>query len=112
MNAVLERVIKPLHKLAEFRVFPLHLPNTLVRGRNQCEKIAFDRLIDQGAGFAEPELRRPHYLRAQEILLEDLPYISILLKANVAIMPCELEGYRNYPSGELYGVPAMSWGAS
>ena len=67
-------------------------------------------MIDQGASFAEPERRRPYYLQAQEILREELPYISMLLKANVAIMPCALEGYRNYPSGELYGVPTMSWG--
>jgi peptide/nickel transport system substrate-binding protein len=71
----------------------------------------FDRLIDLGASFAEPESRRPFYLEAQEILVEDLPYVSLLLKANVAIMPCTLEGYRNYPSGELYGVPDLRWGA-
>ncbi len=79
------------------------------RGRYRSRE--FDRLIDLGASFAKPEARRPHYLKAQEILLEDLPYISLLLKANVAIMPCSLEGYRNYPSGELYGVPDLSWGA-
>ena len=78
--------------------------------RGHYKNSAFDRLIDLGASFSEPELRRPHYLSAQEILLEDLPYVSLLLKANVAIMPCELEGYRNYPSGELYGVPDISWG--
>lgn len=79
------------------------------RGRYRNDE--FDRLIDQGASFAEPERRRPYYLKAQEILLEELPYISMLLKANFAIMPCTLEGYRNYPSGELYGVPDVSWGA-
>lgn len=78
--------------------------------RGRYRNSTFDRLIDQGASFAEPERRRPYYLQAQEILREELPYISMLLKANVAIMPCALEGYRNYPSGELYGVPTMSWG--
>jgi peptide/nickel transport system substrate-binding protein len=79
------------------------------RGRYRNRE--FDRLIDQGAGLAEPQLRRPYYLKAQEILLDELPYISLLLKANVAIMPCTLEGYSNYPSGELYGVADISWGS-
>ncbi|MFQ5525735.1 MAG: ABC transporter substrate-binding protein [Thermoanaerobaculia bacterium] len=77
--------------------------------RGRYRNPEFDREIELGAGLVEREARRPHYLRAQEILHEDLPYISIRIKSNDAVMPCALEGYRNYPTGEFYGLPEVHW---
>jgi peptide/nickel transport system substrate-binding protein len=71
----------------------------------------FDALIEAGARFPDPERRRPYYVRAQEILARDLPYISLFTRKNVAVFPAGLEGYRNYPSGELLAVPRMRWSA-
>ncbi len=69
----------------------------------------FDRLIELGARFADPAERRPHYLEAQEIFARDLPYVSLFIKVNVAVMPTALEGYRNYPSGQFYGLREVRW---
>ena len=69
----------------------------------------FDRLIDAGAGRAEPQARRPFYLDAQEIFRRDLPYISLFTKFNFAVMPARLEGYQNYPSGEFYSLRQVHW---
>lgn len=68
-----------------------------------------DRLLDLGAGLADPAARRPVYLRAQEIVARDLPYISLFTRVNVAVMPRGLDGYRSYPSGELLGLREASW---
>lgn len=79
--------------------------------RGRYRNAEFDRLIDAGARLSAPDERRPFYYEAQEILLRDLPYVSLLTKANVAVMPCQLQGYQNFPSGELYGIPAANWGS-
>ncbi len=77
--------------------------------RGRYRNPEFDRLVDQGAALFEPERRRPFYLEAQEILARDLPYISLFIKANYAVMPRELEGYVNYPSGEFYSLKTVRW---
>lgn len=77
------------------------------RGRYRNAK--FDQLIEQGARLSSPEERRPIYIEAQEILARDLPYISLYTKVNVAVMPAALEGYKNYPSGELYSLKQVRW---
>ena len=39
----------------------------------------------------------------------DLPYISLFIKVNVAVMPVDLGGYRNYPNGQLLGMKDLFW---
>jgi peptide/nickel transport system substrate-binding protein len=82
-------------------------PNGANRGRYSNPE--FDRLVDAGAIPADPAERRPYYVAAQEIFARDLPYISLYLNDNIAVMPVTLEGYRNYSVGELYSVREMSW---
>lgn len=82
-------------------------PDGANRGRYRNAEL--DRLLEAGARAVLPEERLPHYLRAQEILAEELPYISLLTKVNVAVMPRRLEGYRNYLSGELYSLKDVRW---
>jgi peptide/nickel transport system substrate-binding protein len=77
--------------------------------RGRYRNAEFDRLIDEGAQRALPEERRPFYLRAQEILADELPYISLYIKANFAVMPVDLEGYENYPSGQLFSLARARW---
>ena len=69
----------------------------------------FDFLIDEGARLAEPQARRPFYVQAQEIFRQDLPYISLFTKFNFAVMPVQLQGYQNYPSGEFYSLRRVHW---
>jgi peptide/nickel transport system substrate-binding protein len=82
-------------------------PDGANRGRYRNPE--FDRLVDLGARFLEPEKRRPHYLEAQRILARDLPYISLFNRLNYAVLPRELEGYQNHTSGELYSLKRTRW---
>ncbi len=77
--------------------------------RGRFRNLEFDRLVEQGAARALPAERLPYYLRAQEILAEELPYVGLYIKSNFAIMPATLEGYENYPSGELFSLARVHW---
>jgi peptide/nickel transport system substrate-binding protein len=68
-----------------------------------------DRLIDTGGRTFGEAARRPLYLRVQEILLRDLPYVSLLTKNTVAVMVEGLEGYESYRSAEIYAIRWMRW---
>jgi hypothetical protein len=59
--------------------------------------------------LVEPAERRPIYLRVQEIVARELPYVSLLTRTNVAVMPAGLTGYRHFPSGELLSLREMAW---
>lgn len=82
-------------------------PNGQNRGRYKNEE--FDRLIDEGALRTRPEDRRPYYIEAQEIFARELPYISLYTRINYAVLPKQLKGYVNYPSGELFSLQRMHW---
>ncbi len=77
--------------------------------RGRYRNAEFDRMVDEGARRALPEDRLPFYLRAQEILADELPYISLHVRANVAVMPAELEGYENYPNAQLFSLARAYW---
>jgi peptide/nickel transport system substrate-binding protein len=82
------------------------------QNRGRYRNPEFDRLIEEAARLADPAQRRPLYLRAQEIFAEDLPYVVLLVRHNVAVMPRHLEGYRHYPSGEFTALREVGWGAA
>ena len=69
----------------------------------------FDRLLDQGAAAVDVADRLPYYLEAQEIFAREVPFVSLLTKMNVAVMPAELAGYENYLSGELSSLRSARW---
>ncbi len=77
--------------------------------RGRYRNPEFDRVIDAGAQLTDRAERRHHYLRAQEIFAHDLPYLSLFIRVNAAVLPTELEGYENYPSGELHGLKRVFW---
>lgn len=68
-----------------------------------------DRLIEEGGRRFDVPARLPYYLRLQELLQRDLPYVSLLTRDTVAVMLDGLEGYANYPGGELYAVRRAYW---
>jgi len=80
------------------------------QNRGRYSDPEFDQLIDQGAALTLPEERRPFYLRAQEIVAEELPYISLYTKENYAVLPAGMTGYENYPSGEVFSLWGVGWG--
>jgi peptide/nickel transport system substrate-binding protein len=89
----------------------LHSRNIPPKGANRgrYRNPELDRLVDEGARRVDPAERRPFYLQVQELVARDLPYISLLTRTNVAVMPVGLEGFRHSPSGELLGLREVEW---
>jgi peptide/nickel transport system substrate-binding protein len=80
-------------------------------GANRCRyrNPVADRLIEEGSRRFDPRDRLPFYLELQELLQRDLPYVSLLQRDTVAVMLDGLEGYVNYPGGEMYSVRRARW---
>jgi peptide/nickel transport system substrate-binding protein len=77
--------------------------------RGRYRNAELDALLDRGARLTDPAARRPVYLAVQEIVARDLPYVSLLTRTNVAVMPAGLAGWRHFPSGELLSLRDVSW---
>jgi len=67
-----------------------------------------DQLIMQGRSTFDRAKRKPVYVEIQKIVQEDLPYLSLYLQTNVAIMRNNVDGYVQYPAGFLLSVPKMN----
>ncbi|MBK5260419.1 MAG: ABC transporter substrate-binding protein [Thermoanaerobaculia bacterium] len=67
-----------------------------------------DELLDQGRATFDREKRKTIYAEAQQILAEELPYVSLYHRDNVAIMRKNVGGFQMYPAGFLIGVPQMT----
>lgn len=94
--------------------FVLHSASLPPRGQNRgrYRNPQLDRLLDTAAGLSDQDARRPLYLAAQELIAEDLPYISLFTRSNVAVMARPLSGYRNYLGGDLTSLAEMRWRAA
>ena len=67
-----------------------------------------DQLIMQGRSTFDRAKRKPVYAEIQKIVQEDLPYISLYMQKNVAVMRSNIDGYVQYPAGFWLSVPQMS----
>ena len=67
-----------------------------------------DQLLLQGRSTFDRAKRKPVYTEVQQTLQEDLPYISLYLQSNVAVMRSNIDGYVQYPAGFLLSVPQMT----
>jgi peptide/nickel transport system substrate-binding protein len=67
-----------------------------------------DRLIMEGRATFDREKRKAAYQQAQQILAEELPYVSLYHRSNIAIMSSKLNGFQMYPSGFLLSIPQMT----
>ncbi len=81
-------------------------PNGQNRGYFVNAKV--DRLIEQGRSTFDRAKRKAAYDEIQKILAEELPYISLYHRDNVAIMRSNIDGFVMYPSGFLLSIPQMS----
>ena len=79
------------------------------QNRGRYANPAFDALLDQASQSSDLEQRRQLYLRAQRLFAEDLPYLILLVKDNVAVLPRELRGYAHYPSGAFTALRELRW---
>lgn len=67
-----------------------------------------DQLIIQGRSSFDRAKRKQAYDEIQRILADELPYISLYHRDNVAIMRKGVQGFVMYPNGFLLGVPQMT----
>ena len=67
-----------------------------------------DQLVMQGRSTFDRAKRKPVYVEVQKTVQQDLPYISLYLQSNVAVMRSNIDGYVQYPAGFLLSVPQMS----
>ncbi len=67
-----------------------------------------DQLIMQGRSTFDRTKRKAAYDEIQRIVADELPYISLYHRDNVAIMRKNIGGFQMYPSGFLLSVPYMT----
>jgi peptide/nickel transport system substrate-binding protein len=67
-----------------------------------------DKLLEEGRSTFDRAKRKAAYDEVQKILADELPYISLYHRDNVAIMRSNVEGFEMYPSGFLLSVPKMT----
>jgi peptide/nickel transport system substrate-binding protein len=67
-----------------------------------------DELLLKGRSTFDRAQRKPTYEEIQKILADDLPYISLYLQNNVAVMRSNIDGYVQYPAGFWLSVPEMT----
>src|SRR5262249_24951590 len=81
-------------------------PDGQNRGYYANQKV--DQLLLQGRSTFDRTKRKAAYVEIQNILQQDLPYVSLYLQSNVAVMRSNLDGYVQYPAGFLLSVPQMT----
>lgn len=81
-------------------------PNGQNRGYYVNSRV--DQLIEQGRSTFDKGKRKAAYDEVQKILADELPYISLYHRDNVAIMRSNIDGFVMYPSGFLLSIPQMS----
>ena len=67
-----------------------------------------DELLLKGRSTFDRAKRKPTYEEIQKIVADDLPYISLYLQNNVAVMRSNIDGYVQYPAGFWLSVPQMT----
>lgn len=67
-----------------------------------------DELLLNGRTTFDRAKRKAMYGEMQHIVADDLPYISLYLQTNVAVMRGNIDGYVQYPAGFLLSVPQMT----
>ena len=56
-----------------------------------------DRLIDAAAVAVDDQARRALYTKAQQMIADDVPYVSLWYKTNVAVFQSDIEGVKLSP---------------
>jgi peptide/nickel transport system substrate-binding protein len=67
-----------------------------------------DQLIEQGRSTFDRAKRKAAYDEIQKIVADELPYISLYHRDNVAVMTKGVQGFEMYPAGFLLSIPKMT----
>ncbi len=81
-------------------------PNGQNRGSYANPRV--DQLLIEGHSTFDRAKRKPVYEEIQKIVATDLPYISLYMQSNVAIMRKNIDGYVQYPAGFYTSIPQMT----
>jgi peptide/nickel transport system substrate-binding protein len=94
----------------DFYYILFYSKNTPPEGQNRgyYANPRIDELLLQGRSTFDRARRKPVYEEVQKILADDLPYVSLYLQNNVAVMRSNIEGYVQYPAGFWLSVPQMT----
>ena len=68
-----------------------------------------DRLAEKGRRVLSRKERRIIYTRAQEIVAQDLPYVSLWYNNNIVAMDKRLQGFVIYPAGDYRSLARAKW---
>jgi peptide/nickel transport system substrate-binding protein len=84
--------------------------NTPPNGQNRGYYVNthLDDLMLQGHSTFDRAKRKQIYGEVQNIVATDLPYISLYMQSNVAIMRKNVTGYQQYPAGFYLSIPYMT----
>lgn len=94
----------------DFYYILFYSKNTPPDGQNRgfYNNPKLDQLLEQGRSTFDRAKRKPVYAEVQKTVQDDLPYISLYLQSNVAVMRSNIDGYVQYPAGFLTSVPQMT----
>jgi peptide/nickel transport system substrate-binding protein len=83
--------------------------NTPPNGQNRGYYASphLDDLLIQGHSTFDRAKRKEIYGEVEKIVATDLPYISLYMQSNVAIMRKNVTGYQQYPAGFYLSIPQM-----
>jgi peptide/nickel transport system substrate-binding protein len=84
--------------------------NTPPNGQNRgyYANAHLDQLLIEGHSTFDRAKRKPIYDEVQKIVATDLPYVSLYMQSNVAIMRKGISGYVQYPAGFYTSIPQMT----
>jgi len=77
------------------------------RGRYRNDRV--DALLDEGARTLDRDARRAIYAEVQQILADELPYVSLWHEDNVVVRRATLEGYTPVPTARFAGLVNARW---
>ena len=84
------------------------LPDVGGRNRVRYNNPEIDSLLEKGRSTIDPQERKKYYNKVQEILQQDLPYISLWHNQNVALVKENIDGFRLHPSGGFQSLVDIS----
>jgi peptide/nickel transport system substrate-binding protein len=76
--------------------------------RGHYSNAELDHLLEQGRTATDIAQREAIYMRAQQILAEELPYIPLWWSRNVTVQNAAVKGFVPYPDGDLISLKKVS----
>ena len=84
------------------------LPDVGGRNRVRYNNPEIDSLLEKGRSTIDPQEKKEVLQQGQEILQQDLPYISLWHNQNVALVKKNIDGFRLHPSGGFQSLVDIS----